>query len=131
MRTRRGRTCGQGIVSGGHGGKRGGQRYGVDFGLPLAAVQDEHVSGQRVGEKREEIDFESKYMAEALTSFGVMYEGKKDAKLKAQVRLNFKMIGMNILANERAAQARIEAEERFRKARVEAEEGVSQSARGS
>lgn len=33
IETRRGRTYVRGIVSGGHGGKRGRGRIGVDFGL--------------------------------------------------------------------------------------------------
>ena len=51
-------------------------------------------------------------MADALTNFGLLYAAKEDAKLEAQVQSSLQIAQMNVLAQERAVQARIEAEER-------------------
>lgn len=60
-------------------------------GPSTVATQDEHVSGQRVGEKRKTIDSESRYMANTLTNFDLLYGAKEDAKLQAQIQLNPKI----------------------------------------
>lgn len=74
-------------------------------------IEDEHVSGQRVGERKKTIDSESQYMAYALTNFGSLYATKENEKLEGYVQLSLQIVEMNVSAKERAVQTCIEAEE--------------------
>ena len=67
-------------------------------------------------------------MADALTNFGLLYASKEDAKLEAQVQSSLQIAQMNVLAQERAVQARMEAEERRDRSRLKAEEQMAKRA---
>ena len=66
-------------------------------------------------------------MADTL-NFSLLYATKEDAKLEAQVQLSLEIAKMNMLAKERAAQARTEAETQIHQACLEAEERMAKRA---